>query len=169
MSTFTHQLHQISLTNKPTFFGKYGGGIVSGKPESARGRGTVDETASKGTEMRSTETLYLRVLPEVRARAIEGAQQYGIPISDFVGSLILGVSPVPKLAVEIGSLAVLGQRVVAALAELPSEAIEAREALVALRRAIVELILARRGNYDAHLDQPGAEGSWVTVRHWRER
>jgi len=119
--------------------------------------------------MRSTETLYLRVLPEVRARAIEGAQQYGIPISDFVGSLILGVSPVPKLAVEIGSLAVLGQRVVAALAELPSEAIEAREALVALRRAIVELILARRGNYDAHLDQPGAEGSWVTVRHWRER
>ena len=120
----------------------------------------MEDIGSKSNELRSTETLYLRVRPEVRERALGEAEQNGLSVSEYVSGLILGKEPIPRLAVEIGSLAVLGQRVVAALAQLPPEAIESRGAVVALRRAIVDLMGAHRASYNARLDRRGAEGRW---------
>ncbi|MGA8474531.1 MAG: hypothetical protein WB681_05640 [Candidatus Cybelea sp.] len=120
----------------------------------------MEDIGSKRNELRSTETLYLRVRPEVRQRALDEGEQSGLSISEYVAGLIMGKEPIPRLAVEIGSLAVLGQRVVAALAQMPPEAIETREAVVVLRRAIVDLMLARRAGYDTRLDRRGAEGRW---------
>jgi hypothetical protein len=133
----------------------------------------IDKGAKTTSEIRSTETLYLRVRPEVRARAIEIANRYGLSVSDYVSALILSEHPAPKLTVEMGALAILGNRVVRALAALPADALEARPALTALRRAIVETMLERRSDYDARLDSPGVEGRWEgsssPERYWRRR
>lgn len=120
----------------------------------------TEQSGGKTAGVRSTEPLYLRVKPEVRDRAFEEAARRGLTVSEFVGSLVLDVQPTSKLGADVGALAVLGQQVVAALAALPPEALQAREALTALRRAIIDQMLERRDHYDGQLDRRDAEGRW---------
>lgn len=113
-------------------------------------------TKTAGTEARSTVALFLRVLPEARERVEEQAQRYGRPVSEYVSALIMGREPVPRLAIEVGPLAILGSAVVAALDELPPES-SAHAAVVDLRKAIVDAMLARLPEYEARLDSRDAE------------
>ena len=53
----------------------------------------MDQVVGKNSETRSTETLYLRVRPEVRARAIECADRHGLALSEYVSALIVGERP----------------------------------------------------------------------------
>ena len=116
-----------------------------------------NETAkTAGAESRSTVEIHLRVPPEARERVEREAKRYGHTVSEYIGALIMGRAPVPRLAVEVGPLAILGSAVVKALDELPPES-SAHAAVVDLRKAIVDAMLARLPEYEARLDSRDAE------------
>ncbi len=120
-------------------------------------------TIEKPRGSRSTVELKLRVRPEVKARAIAEANALPtpIPVSQWVAALIMNADPLPPGG-ELGELVRLGRRVIVALNALPSEAVEARQALVDLRRAIAEALFKARANYDEKLDSRdgGASSDW---------
>jgi hypothetical protein len=109
---------------------------------------------------RTTVELGLRVRAEVKERVEADAARYGISVSAYVGDLILGREPKPKVGVELGALVLLGQRVVAAISALPN--VPANESvrvdMAEMRRSISDaLLVLRKTYYDAPLDARRAE------------
>jgi hypothetical protein len=98
---------------------------------------------------RTTVDVHLRVRAEVKERAEADAKTYGLPVSAYVGDLIMDREPKPKIGVDLGPLVLLGQRVVATLNTLPTipENESARAALTDLRRAVADALLALRLQY----------------------
>lgn len=84
---------------------------------------------------RTTETLYLRVPPIVAQRAETDARRLGIPISEYVATLIQGRAPVGRPAADMQDVSLAGNRLVRAIGVLQTSQPDVQAAVALLREA----------------------------------
>ena len=115
---------------------------------------------------RSTVTLYLRVAPEIKARAQREAGRCGIDVSEFVSALVRGEELEPRPAIELTEIVLAGRALVQAANRLveriaAGEALEPlRDEVAALRQRIAAFIADHRWRYDALLDHGALKDDW---------
>ena len=114
----------------------------------------------KSRTIRTTKSLHLRLLPADYALIYERAG--GLPISEFISKIVRRRKAVMP-GFDLWPVIRLGRRVVVALDALPTNVAtteEARQALVDVRRAIVETIQENRDPYDKALACGEGASAW---------